>query len=72
GLPPEQVDRIFAPLRRPVRADSSPRDDDRMGMGLSIARTFARAQGGDVLYRPREGGGSEFILRLSRAVTNPL
>jgi len=69
GLPADQVDRIFAPLRRPVRADGASADDGRMGMGLSIARTFARAQGGDVLYRPREGGGSEFILRLPRAAT---
>jgi two-component system sensor histidine kinase KdpD len=33
-------------------------------MGLSIARTFARAQRGDVHYRARAGGGSEFVLRL--------
>lgn len=67
GLPADQVDRIFAPLRRPLRATGAPSTDGRMGMGLSIARTFARAQGGDVLYRPRDGGGSEFILRLPRA-----
>ncbi|WP_337170035.1 ATP-binding protein [Gemmatimonas aurantiaca] len=66
GLPPDQVDRIFAPLRRPVRSDGASPVNTHMGMGLSIARTFARAQGGDVLYQPREGGGSEFILRLQR------
>lgn len=66
GLPSDQVDRIFAPLRRPVRSDGASPVNAHMGMGLSIARTFARAQGGDVLYQPREGGGSEFILRLQR------
>jgi signal transduction histidine kinase len=36
-------------------------------MGLSIARTFARAQGGDVVYRARVGGGSHFDAFLSVA-----
>ncbi|WP_373063657.1 ATP-binding protein, partial [Gemmatimonas sp.] len=40
----------------------------RMGMGLSISRTFARAQGGDVQHRPRDGGGSLFVLTLPRAL----
>ena len=34
------------------------------GMGLAIARTFARAQQGDVTYRPRVGGGAEFLFTL--------
>ena len=34
------------------------------GLGLTLARQIARAHGGDVLYRPRDGGGSCFILRL--------
>lgn len=66
GLADSDVERIFTPLRR--RPAERPTDDEsgemRMGMGLSIARTFARAQRGDVYYRPREGGGSEFALRL--------
>ena len=33
-------------------------------MGLAIARTFARAQRGDVMYRARVGGGSHFDLVL--------
>lgn len=34
------------------------------GLGLTLARQIARAHGGDVVYRPREGGGSCFNLRL--------
>ncbi|MEP6835699.1 MAG: ATP-binding protein [Gemmatimonas sp.] len=34
------------------------------GMGLAIARTFARAQLGDVTYHAREGGGAEFWFAL--------
>jgi K+-sensing histidine kinase KdpD len=34
------------------------------GLGLTIARQIARAHGGDVVYEPREGGGSCFVLRL--------
>jgi K+-sensing histidine kinase KdpD len=74
GVTSVDLERLFMPLRRaPIAAQRSDGDGDadantRMGMGLSIARTFARAQRGDVVYRDREGGGSEFILRLPRAV----
>jgi signal transduction histidine kinase len=34
------------------------------GLGLSIARDIARRHGGDVIYAPREGGGSVFTLVL--------
>lgn len=34
------------------------------GLGLTLARQIARAHGGDVTYRAREGGGSCFALRL--------
>jgi signal transduction histidine kinase len=34
------------------------------GLGLTLARQIARAHDGDVLYEPRDGGGSCFILRL--------
>jgi two-component system sensor histidine kinase KdpD len=36
------------------------------GLGLAIARSVAEAQGGSVCYRPRQGGGSTFELRLPR------
>jgi signal transduction histidine kinase len=34
------------------------------GLGLTIARRIARAHAGDVVHEPREGGGSDFVLRL--------
>jgi K+-sensing histidine kinase KdpD len=60
GVAAHEWDRIFQPLRRGDAAGSTP----GTGMGLAIARTFARAQRGDVRYRPRDGGGSHFDLLL--------
>lgn len=69
GVAGADLDRLFMPLRRSLAtADSTiAAAETRMGMGLAIARTFARAQRGDVIYRPRDGGGAEFVLRLPRA-----
>jgi signal transduction histidine kinase len=33
-----------------------------MGIGLHEARAMARRHGGELAYRPRQGGGSEFCL----------
>jgi two-component system sensor histidine kinase KdpD len=66
GLSAEELQRLFTPMRRRQRDGQGVLAESRMGMGLTIARTFARAQGGEVLHRPREGGGSEFVLRLPR------
>jgi two-component system sensor histidine kinase KdpD len=72
GVPPAEVERLFAALRRRAVRDepAAGGPEVRMGMGLAIARTFARAQRGDVSYRPRVGGGSEFVLELPRAMVN--
>jgi len=70
GVNDADVNRLFTPLRRPPAPGAADGDETagaRMGMGLSIARTFARAQRGDVTYRHRDGGGSEFSLRLPPA-----
>lgn len=37
-----------------------------LGVGLTLARLTARAHGGDVVYAPREGGGSVFTLTIKR------
>ncbi|MDQ6611106.1 MAG: PAS domain-containing sensor histidine kinase [Gemmatimonadota bacterium] len=61
GVPPGEVELIFrARHQGPVSVGVH----DGQGMGLAIARTFARAQLGDVLYRPRHGGGAEFVFML--------
>jgi two-component system sensor histidine kinase KdpD len=61
GLPPEERERVFQPFYQ-VRPGAG-----GVGLGLSIARRMARAQGGDVTYAPRPGGGSRFCLTLPAA-----
>jgi two-component system sensor histidine kinase KdpD len=59
GVPAEERERIF---ERFYRSAPPAGDTSGAGMGLAIARGLARAMGGDVTYRPREGGGSVFQL----------
>jgi two-component system sensor histidine kinase KdpD len=54
GVPPDERDRIFAPFYRPA---GSPPDAGSAGLGLSIARQLAEAQGGTLHCEPRPGGG---------------
>lgn len=61
GITEDDVARVFEPF---YRARHATPDAGRAGLGLSIARTLAEIQGGDVTYMPREGGGSVFSLRL--------
>jgi signal transduction histidine kinase len=35
-----------------------------VGLGLALVRSIARAHGGEVTYRPRDGGGSVFEVSL--------
>lgn len=65
GLTPREAIAVFEPLQRGAAAVTSMTDG--MGMGLAIARTFAHAQRGDLQFRPREGGGAEFVLVLPSA-----
>ena len=60
GVPAGEEERIFEPFYRPAGQP----DTGGAGLGLSIARRMAEAQGGSVGYEPRQGGGSVFVLRL--------
>ena len=37
-----------------------------LGLGLALSRSLARELGGDLTYRPRDGGGATFLLQLRR------
>jgi len=61
GVPPDERERIFEPFYR--RRTAGP-DVGGAGLGLSIARGIAEAQGGGVSYDDRPGGGSVFSIRV--------
>ena len=62
GVPPDQRERIF---ERFYRIDNDlTRTTGGTGIGLSLARCFARDMGGEVTVAERPGGGSIFTLEL--------
>ncbi|WP_405978208.1 sensor histidine kinase [Streptomyces sp. NBC_00158] len=54
-VPAYEVDSLFEPFRR-LRTERTG-SDKGVGLGLSIARSVARAHGGRIIATPREGGG---------------
>ncbi|GHE51448.1 sensor histidine kinase [Streptomyces vinaceus] len=54
-VPAYEVDNLFEPFRR-LRTERTG-SDKGVGLGLSIARSVARAHGGRIAATPREGGG---------------
>jgi len=68
GVSKADAERIFEPFYRPPGV---PADVPGAGLGLAITRALALAQGGDVTYARRPGGGSVFLLSVP-AVTEPL
>ena len=62
GVPRGCEEKIFEQFYR--AHDSLSNGIQGSGLGLTLARQIARAHGGEVVYEPREGGGSCFTLRL--------
>lgn len=65
GVPPDAVEQIFEPFYRPSGHDEG--RDGGVGLGLALVRRIARAHGGEVTYRPRDGGGACFEVKLPQA-----
>jgi len=64
GIPATERDRVFTPFYKyPAKSG----DGESTGLGLSIARRLAEAQGGTLTYADRDGGGAVFELRLPSA-----
>lgn len=59
GLTDEQAGKVFEKFERLGRSG-----DGGSGLGLYISRKLARAMGGDLLVRPAENGGAQFMLSL--------
>jgi K+-sensing histidine kinase KdpD len=64
GVPEDERERIFQPFYR--RPGTSP-DVGGAGLGLSISRRLAEAQGGTLAVESRSGGGSVFVFTLPGA-----
>ncbi|MBO0912837.1 HAMP domain-containing protein [Streptomyces laculatispora] len=63
-VPGYEIDNLFEPFRR-LRTERTG-SDKGVGLGLSIARSVARAHGGRIIAEPREGGG--LVMRVSLPV----
>ncbi|MFJ9350611.1 sensor histidine kinase [Streptomyces sp. NPDC101237] len=63
-VPAYEIDNLFEPFRR-LRTERTG-SDKGVGLGLSIVRSVARAHGGHIAARPREGGG--LVMRVSLPV----
>jgi signal transduction histidine kinase len=65
GVPHGSEEKIFEQFYRAHNSLSS--GIQGAGLGLTLARRIARANGGDVIYEPHPGGGSRFSIKLSTA-----
>jgi signal transduction histidine kinase len=64
GVPPELAKSMF---ERFTRGERARREKLGAGLGLAIARSFAKALGGELRYEPAKPHGARFVLKLPRA-----
>lgn len=64
GLPAEQLERVFVPFVQLGSARNRERGGGSVGLGLAIARSCARAHGGDVTLANRPEGGLRATISL--------
>jgi heavy metal sensor kinase len=69
GIPAEHRERIFDRFFRVDEARS--RDGGGAGLGLAIAKWAVEIHGGRITVSARQGGGSEFLIRLPLAESSP-
>ncbi len=62
GVPTGEERKIFEAFYR--AHDSLSNGIAGSGLGLTLAQQLAREHGGEIIYQPREGGGSNFTLKL--------
>ena len=62
GVPPGDERKIFESFYR--AHDSLSSGIQGSGLGLTLAQQLAHEHGGEILYQPRPGGGSNFTLRV--------
>jgi signal transduction histidine kinase len=66
GIPPSDVELIF---NRFYRVDSSRnKESGGRGLGLSIAKEFVEAHGGNIWVETISGGGSKFIFEIPKLI----
>jgi two-component system phosphate regulon sensor histidine kinase PhoR len=62
GIPSDQLERVFEPFYQVDRGTT--RSYPGIGLGLAIARDFARAMGGELRLQSQPGEGSTASLEL--------
>jgi signal transduction histidine kinase len=64
GIPPAELERVFQPFHRVETSRN--RDTGGTGLGLAVARSAVRAQGGDIHLSNRATGGLKATVTLPR------
>jgi two-component system sensor histidine kinase KdpD len=69
GIDPEARERVFQPFQR--LGDGHRTTGAGVGLGLAVARGFARAIGGEIVIEETPGGGATLLVELQAAPSRP-